>query len=103
MIPAEHVGTPKDPRPRPLTPMRLGRMSRRHDSAEAHFAARERYQREHGPKARRERAAWRRECPVAPSGFVYSEVCREIYEAKRAADADWQRLVVGPFGRKGEV
>jgi hypothetical protein len=103
MIPAEHVGTNKDPRPRPLTPMSTGRESRRHDSAEAHFAARERYRSQRGPKARRERAQRWRECPVAPTGAVYSEVCRELYEAKRAADADWQRLVVGPFGRKGEV
>jgi hypothetical protein len=91
MIPAEHVGTPKDPRPRPLTPMRLGRMSRRHTDSGAHFAARERYQSQRGPQARRERAAWRKE---QGRGYAYSEACRFCYQVVRAEDADWQRLVV---------
>jgi hypothetical protein len=102
MIPAEHVGTPKDPRPRPLTPMSTGRESRRHDSAEAHFAARERYQREHGPKARRERAQEglaARAMESTHANRVYSERCKADYLETRALDADWQRLVVGGGAR----
>jgi hypothetical protein len=96
MIPAEHVGTNKDPRPRPLTPMSTGRESRRHDSAEAHFAARERYQRERGPQARRERAAIRREVQresTTAANLIHRSLCLSAYEERRALDADWQRLV----------
>jgi hypothetical protein len=86
-----------DRRPRPLTPMSSGRCSRRHATAEAHLAARERYQASRGPAARRDKAQIRREVAYESStrqNLLHSMDCRERYLTHRELDADWQRLVV---------
>lgn len=44
-----------------------GQFSRRHRTDEAHVAARERYQRERGPAARRRKAVERASCVLAKS------------------------------------